>query len=93
MKEDDRYRHLSPLVKQDLNLLDANADTRRLAVKSLKLMVKQLDAHTLPRFIFQVIYLILRSTLEQFVNFLTLSPNHDGVELDDNAESCHVHGK
>lgn len=54
MKTEDSSRYLSPLVKQDLAKLDTDGDTRRLAVKSLKLFVEQLDASTLPRFISQI---------------------------------------
>ncbi|KAG0600652.1 hypothetical protein M758_11G050900 [Ceratodon purpureus] len=54
MREEDGARYLSPLVKQDLAKLDTDGDTRRLAVKSLKLFVEELDASTLPRFITQI---------------------------------------
>lgn len=56
MREEEGARYLSPLVKQDLAKLDTDGDTRRLAVKSLKLFVEQLDASTLPRFISQVCF-------------------------------------
>ena len=56
MREEDGARYLSPLVKQDLAKLDTDGDTRRLAVKSLKLFVEELDVSTLPRFITQVFF-------------------------------------
>lgn len=59
MREEESARYLSPLVKQDLAKLDTDGDTRRLAVKSLKLFVEQLDASTLPRFISQVFEIFL----------------------------------
>jgi len=57
MREEDSSRYLSSLVKQDLAKLDADGDTRRAAMKSLRLLVEQLDSSTLPRFISQVNYL------------------------------------
>jgi hypothetical protein len=57
MREEESSRYLSPLVKQDLAKLDTDGDTRRVAIKSLKLFVEQLDSSTLPRFISQVNFL------------------------------------
>ncbi|KAG0565249.1 hypothetical protein KC19_8G176200 [Ceratodon purpureus] len=54
MREEESSRYLSPLVKQDLAKLDTDGDTRRIAIKSLKLFVEQLDSSTLPRFISQI---------------------------------------
>lgn len=56
MREQDSSRHLSSLVKQDLAKLD-NGDTRRAAIKSLQLLVEQLDSATLARFISLVDFL------------------------------------
>lgn len=57
MREEDSSRYLGSLVKQDLAKLDTDGDTRRVAMKSLKLLVEQLDSSTLPRFISQVKFL------------------------------------
>lgn len=66
MREEESSRYLSPLVKQDLAKLDTDGDTRRVAVKSLKLFVEQLDSSTLPRFVSQV----------NFFNSLPFSPKY-----------------
>lgn len=55
MKEDEAgMRHLGPLVKADLANLDADADSRRIALKSLKQFVEQLDTASMSRFLTQV---------------------------------------
>lgn len=53
-EEEAGARYLSPLVKQDLANLDADGESRRIALKSLKHFVEQLDASTMPRFLTQV---------------------------------------
>lgn len=55
MKEDEAgMRHLGPLVKADLANLDADAESRRIALKSLKQFVEQLDTASMSRFLTQV---------------------------------------
>lgn len=63
MREEEASRYLSPLVKQDLAKLNSDGDTRSIALKSLKLFVEQLDVSTLPRFISQVIFSQLQSSI------------------------------
>ncbi len=79
MREEDGARYLSPLVKQDLAKLDTDGDTRRLAVQSLKLVVEQLDAATLPRFISQVPFpLNARLSLEMHSMYACLRLENHG---------------
>lgn len=55
MKEDEAgMRHLGPLVKADLANLDADGESRRIALKSLKQFVEQLDTASMSRFLTQV---------------------------------------
>lgn len=55
MKEEEAgMRHLGPLVKADLANLDADAESRRIALKSLKQFVEQLDTASMSRFLTQV---------------------------------------
>lgn len=53
-EEEAGARYLSPLVKQDLAKLDSDGESRRLALKSLKQFIEQLDATSMPKFLAQV---------------------------------------
>ena len=53
-EEEAGTRYLSPLVKQDLATLDSDGESRRLALKSLKQFIEQLDATSMPKFLAQV---------------------------------------
>ena len=70
MREEESSRYLSPLVKQDLAKLDTDGDTRRIAIKSLKLFVEQLDSSTLPRFISQVLILNSLTSSQKYLSML-----------------------
>ncbi|CAI9101061.1 OLC1v1038298C1 [Oldenlandia corymbosa var. corymbosa] len=47
-------RSLSPIVRRELENLDKDADSRKLAMKALKLYVKDLDSKAIPLFLAQV---------------------------------------
>jgi hypothetical protein len=53
-EEEAGPRYLSPLVKQDLAKLDSDGESRRLALKSLKQFIEQLDSTSMPKFLAQV---------------------------------------
>lgn len=54
MREEAGARYLSPSVKQDLAKLDTDGESRRFALKSLKQVIEQLDATSMPKFLSQV---------------------------------------
>ncbi|KAG0630784.1 hypothetical protein M758_1G203300 [Ceratodon purpureus] len=53
-EEEAGTRYLSPLVKQDLANLDSDGESRRLALRSLKQFIEQLDATSMPKFLAQI---------------------------------------